>query len=611
MRLLGIGPVGTLMAAGHLKASDKLIVADFANRSSDSTLGPSVTEAFRIDLAQSPLVSLMSTAAVGDALDRMKQPRNQPVTADLGRELAQREGAKAVVVGEISPVGKGYVLTARLVAAQHGAELVALRETADDDGQILKAIDRLSKGMRERIGESLRTIRANDPLEQVTTGSLEALRLYSEGVQATNVGKNEQAITLLKQAVAADSGFAMAWRKLAVAYSNSGGSQALIHDAATRAYLHRDRLPELERDQADAFYFWRVEQDDDKAIEAYRAVLHISPDNLAGLVNLAGILNARRRYAEAESLGVRAVGVAPAIVSTYDVTSPALPFYQAGFYVASGLYDSALTILQQAAQKPQEPGNRAGLLYLQGDLALLHGQLSRAEEHWREVGAIAEQRKLPGQYIDGVLGRAAVAVTFRGDRSGAIKQVEAALQRYPLATIPSADRPYVSLAIFYAQAGQPATARRYVGEYDAATPAGVRANSNSGDWMAGYIALAENRGPEALVAFQQARARGSCTNCAFFEIGQSYDLLKQPDSALVQYARVIETPDNGNGTDDVAWNRPRALRRLGELYEEKGNREKALDYYGQFVTLWKDADPEFQPQVKDVKARMAKLAGER
>jgi len=126
MRLLGIGPIGTLVASGHLKASDRLIVADFTNRASDSTLGPSVTEAFRIDLAQSPLVTLVGSSALGDALDRMKQPRNAVLTPELARELAQREGAKAVVVGDISPVGKGYVLTARLVTPQDGTELVAL-----------------------------------------------------------------------------------------------------------------------------------------------------------------------------------------------------------------------------------------------------------------------------------------------------------------------------------------------------------------------------------------------------------------------------------------------------------------------------------------------------
>ena len=229
-----------------------------------------MTEAFRIDLAQSPLVTLVGSSALGDALDRMKQPRNALLTTDLARELAQREGAKAVVVGDISPVGKGYVLTARLVTPQDGSELVALRETADDDGQILKAIDRLSKSMRERIGESLRSIRANEPLEQVTTGSLEALRLYTEGNRASDLGESEQAISLLKQAVAIDSGFAMAWRKLAVAYSNSGSGQALV-DAATRAYAHRDRLPEMER-------LWPSPITTERRVRLRQGHRHLPPD---------------------------------------------------------------------------------------------------------------------------------------------------------------------------------------------------------------------------------------------------------------------------------------------------------------------------------------------
>src|SRR4029450_1258143 len=56
MRLLGIGPVGTLVASGRLSERDQLVVADFDNRTSDSSLARSVTEAFRIDLGQSPVI---------------------------------------------------------------------------------------------------------------------------------------------------------------------------------------------------------------------------------------------------------------------------------------------------------------------------------------------------------------------------------------------------------------------------------------------------------------------------------------------------------------------------------------------------------------------------
>ena len=53
------------------------------------------------------------------------------------------------------------------------------------------------------------------------------------------------------------------------------------------------------------------------------------------------------------------------------------------------------------------------------------------------------------------------------------------------------------------------------------------------------------------------------------------------------------------------------LRRLGALYEEMGERDKAVEYYSRFVELWKDADPELQPVVADVGARIVQLVGER
>ncbi|HEX4628936.1 MAG TPA: serine/threonine-protein kinase, partial [Gemmatimonadales bacterium] len=164
MRLLGIGPVGTLVASGVLAERDRLVLADFENRTADSTLGPSVTEALRVDLAQSPVVRLLDAAAVGQALGRMGLKPGTAVDLPLARELAQREGAKGVVHGQIDPVGRGYVLSAELVSSSDGAQLVALRENAKDDGAIIEAVNRLSKRLRERIGESLRTIRASDPL---------------------------------------------------------------------------------------------------------------------------------------------------------------------------------------------------------------------------------------------------------------------------------------------------------------------------------------------------------------------------------------------------------------------------------------------------------------
>src|SRR5438132_673411 len=253
----------------------------------------------------------LDAAAVGQALGRMGRAPGASLDLALARELAQREGAKAVVHGQVDPLGRGYVVSAELVSAADGAALVSVRETAQDDGAIIAAVDRLSGRLRERIGESLKRIRASDPLEQVTTRSVEALRKYSQAVRASDAADVVRATTLLEEAIALDTTFAMAYRKLAVVLSNSDGAQSRIVAAATQAFRHRDRLTPLERDLAEAYYYTRVEYDPTKVELAYRAALEQDPENGVALNNLALHFNELRRFAEAESLTTRGIAVAP------------------------------------------------------------------------------------------------------------------------------------------------------------------------------------------------------------------------------------------------------------------------------------------------------------
>src|SRR5438270_3671856 len=351
MRQLGIGPVGTLMASGALAQRDRLVLADFENRTRDSTLGPSLTEALRVDLAQSGVIRLLDEATVGQALVRMGRAPATSLGPALARDLAQREGAKAVVHGQIDPLGRGYVVSAELVGAADGAQLVAVRETARDDGAIIDAVDRLSHRLRERIGESLKSIRASDPVEQVTTSSLEALQRYSQGVRASDAADLVRAAALLEQAIALDSTFAMAYRKLAVVLSNSGGAQSRISAAATQAFRHRDRLTPFERDLAEAYYYTRVEYDPAKTEAAYRAALEQQPENGVPLNNLSLLFNSLKRFAEAESLAVRGIAVAPSQGVLYVNATQA--------QVGQGKYAAAArTVALMAQRAPAHPMRR-------------------------------------------------------------------------------------------------------------------------------------------------------------------------------------------------------------------------------------------------------------
>jgi tetratricopeptide (TPR) repeat protein len=636
MRLLGIGPVGTLVASGRLSERDRLIVADFENRTADSSLGTSVSEAFRIDLAQTPLVRILSTAEVGDALTRMRRDPATPVNPDLAREIATREGAKAVVTGEISSLGKSYVLSARILGAADGAELVALRETAGDDAGIVAALDRLSAKVRERIGESLTTIRAGEPLEKVTTGSLEALRLYNEGARFSDRGFEKQAVERLEQAIAIDSGFAMAWRKLAVALENSRNSQDRVVAATTQAWEHRDRLTEIERQLAIAYYHSAVDVDPDKEEAAYRRVLAIQPDNPVATNNLSLMLSEQGRPKEAEAAILQGLRVHPdtgnmmmqlmlarlmqgrdaEVRATFDTMArmaPGLPMYVWGRGIAlsaMGDYEGAERAFTELSRTSNADANDLSYAH-QGmaRTARIRGRLADAERHTRMAMEVNEQRGLPGVALADAADLARDAVVFRGDSAGALRILEAALAEHPLESMPRLDRPGAQVALVYALAGRRDQARRLLSTFEAEVPEGVRRGRWEWYRARGWLALVDGKPREAVTAFVQGRRASTCARCGAWDEGVAYERAGFADSALAAYRRAVGRDGPWKAQADQ-WGLGPSLKRLGELHEGRGDKAKALEYYGRFVELWKEADPVLQPTVREVRGRMAVLAGE-
>src|SRR3989442_201508 len=141
--------IGSLVASGVLRERERLLLADFQNRSTDSTLGPTLSEAFRIDLSQSPTVKLVDAQTVTDEVQRMRRAAGTTLDLALARELAVRLGIKAVLTGQIDPVGHGYVLSASLVSAGDGQVLTGVRETADNEAALIPALDPLSQPLPE------------------------------------------------------------------------------------------------------------------------------------------------------------------------------------------------------------------------------------------------------------------------------------------------------------------------------------------------------------------------------------------------------------------------------------------------------------------------------
>jgi len=635
MRALGIGSVGTLQAKGLLKEKQPIILAEFVNRSSDSTLGPTLTEAFRVDLSQSQSVKLVDASEVNGALTRMGKPVTIVLTPALASEVAAREGIAAVVVGEIDPVGKSYVVSAKVLSPSNGAVLTAVRENAASDAELIPALDRLSRALRERIGESLVTIRSDQPLERVTTPSLDALRRYTEGVRLINSGDVEASVPLLQQATAIDTGFAMAWRKLAAELSNLNYPFAPMADASTRAYRHRDRLPEVEQQATIAWYFDNVDVDHEKAIQAYRAMLAIDPLNDIALNNLSILLYEAHRYAEAETLAVRCVdegifsycpfhsirallaqgknAASDSLLLRWMKGSPHDPdMLNMRFALASYHGDYAAAEQRNRELAAAMPNSKTWQANAEGNftaLAAVQGHAAQAEQHGAAAARFAEERGVPGNYLERTAQALVVDLRLRNQPGAALAKMSAALAKHPLSSVPAEDRPYPWLVRFYAQAGKPEEAQRLMDEYMKVVPKELTRGEPQRLAAAGDIAFAQGRYADAIARYRELRGEIGCPQCGLFEMAQSYAKLGQSDSARVLYEATLGSSIPFRVNID-AFNLAATYQRLGEIYEAKGDRKKAIEYYLKLTDLWKTADPDLQPIVKDAHARVARLSAE-
>jgi tetratricopeptide (TPR) repeat protein len=633
MRLLGIGSLGTLVAKGALKAREPILLAEFESRAADTTLGATLTEAFRVDLSQSPIVALLDQSQIAQALERMQRPAGTVVGAAVAREVAQRTGAKAIVTGEIAPLGTGYVLSASVISAADGAVLTAVREDAADNAGLLGALDRLSRDVRERIGESLTSLRETPPLEQVTTASLEALRRYSSGIRHFDRGELSEALTELRQAVALDTGFAMAYRKIAwtLWLLNSPRDEQVA--AASKAFALSSRLPEVERDLAVATFYSLVEWDPAQQVSAYRRALERDPTNDIARGNLSNELRRERQFAAAESLldgqgSLSAINLAVAQAAqgrplearaTLDsaaIRSPGDPSLSIVRYnLAASVQDfGAATRISDELVQHLDPHWRENVATLTVFDALTRGRMARAEERMNSAISFAQSRNAGRDVINYSVGLAIADVLIRRRPAEGTARISRALHRYPLDSLTPTDRPYSILAWFYADAGHPDEAERLLRDYAQAVPPKHRVQYGRYDYeqyaARGAIAVARNRLDEAIPFFRAYYDSSGCIVCGLFEMAEVYDRLGQTDSALAILRRYVDTPGIGRVEDDPM-NLAPTLKRLGELYEARGDRANALIYYGKFVDLWRDADPELQPAVRDVKSRIARLAGER
>ena len=265
-----------------LTEKDSILVADFVNQTGDPVFDGTLKQGLVVQLEQSPYLYVFPEERARETLEMMERPHDEKITRELGREICQRRGIKALLVGTVTSLGRNYVIALDAVNSQNGEAIAHQQTEAEGKEQVLKALGRAATSMREHLGESLASIRKFDaPIEQATTPSLEAFKDYTTGVEFRRKGKYAESVAPFTRAIERDKMFALAHEQLGTTYRDLRNI-ALGNAYLGRAYELRERVSERERLTISAAYFRHITGELDKRLETSSRLIETYPQDPYG-----------------------------------------------------------------------------------------------------------------------------------------------------------------------------------------------------------------------------------------------------------------------------------------------------------------------------------------
>jgi DNA-binding winged helix-turn-helix (wHTH) protein/tetratricopeptide (TPR) repeat protein len=607
---------------------DTIVLADFANSTGDAVFDGALRQGLEVQLEQSPFLNLVSEQRIQQTLRLMGQPADARLTPEIAREICERTQSTAFLDGSIASLGSQYVLGLKVVNCRTGDALAQEQVTADGKERVLKALGEAAAKLRGKLGESLGTVQKFDtPLEQASTPSLEALQVYSLGRKTMVVNADyAAAVPLFQRAIRLDPNFAMAYASLGTSYS-SLGETTLGSGNTRKAYELRERLSEREKFYIESHYYLYATGDVEKASQADELWAQTYPRDPAPVNNLADIYVTLGQYDKSLAQYRECLRLDPASGGRYDnlvvvylqlnrlqearataaeaqaknLDSPFLRFilYQLAF-----LQNDAAGMAQQVAWAAGKPGVEDVLLNGEADTAAYSGRLAKARELSRRAVASAERAE-ERETAAGYQADAALREALFGNRAEARQRAAAALG---LST--GRDVQY-GAALAVALAGDAAKSQALAEDLVKQFPENTVVQFNYLPTLRAQLALAHNDSSKACETLQSAApyelgSPGSGTFAAalypVYVRGEAYLAGHHGSEAAAQFQKILEHRG-------VVVNEPiGALAHLGlaRACALQGDTAKARAAYQDFLTLWKDADPDV-PILKQARAEYAKL----
>src|ERR1019366_2695509 len=568
-------------ATQRLTEKDSIVLADFANSTGDPVFDDTLKTALSVSLRQSPFLNVLSDGEVAKTLQEMTRPANTKLTPAVARELCLRAGGKAYLAGSIGSLGSEYVLGLKAVNCQSGDALAQEQVTAAAKEKVLDALGGAASRLRGELGESLATVQKFDvPLEQATTPSLEALKAYSLGHDKTGTA----ALPYDQRAIELDPNFAMGYSAVGSDYS-SLGETGRASDYFAKAFQLREHASEREK------------------LEITRQAVRLAPGNVGRYENLANYALALQRFDEAR----RIIHEGQARKMDDFILHNAL--YGLAFL---GSDSGAMTEQQQwFAGKPDY--ENFGLA-LASDTEAYGGHLGKARELTKRAvdSAIRADSKETGAIWQAI---AAQRDAVYGNPAAARQSSAEALK-----LVPTSQGVGVEAALAFAIAGDTARAESLAQDLGKRFPLDTQVQSLWLPAIQAQLALDKKNPGSALTALQaspielgqiQFIANISCLYPTYVR-GEAYLAAGQGSAAAAEFQKILDH-------SGIVWNCwTGALAHLGgaraNALQAKNStgadadaaRVRALAAYKDFLTLWKDADPDI-PILKEAKDEHPKL----
>jgi eukaryotic-like serine/threonine-protein kinase len=615
--------------AHALTDKDTIVLADFTNTTGDTVFDGTLRQGLSVQLEQSPFLSIISDQQIQQTLQMMGQKPDAKLTPEIALELCQRTASAAVLDGSIAQIGTPYLLTVKAVNCANGATLASTEAQASDKSHVLDVLGKTASEMRSKLGESLSTVQKFDaPLEEATTPSLEALKAYSSGLMVANTTGPAAAIPFYKHAIELDPKFPLAYSMLGRVYGDLGESDASA-DYSRKAYELRARASEAEKYFISAHFHIAVTGDMAKAeqicelwIQAYPRA-EVPHDFLSGIVlpvfgqyeraveeaaeavRLNPHSSISRRLLVASYIGVGRLDEAKAAYEAALQRKLRHPFFHIDLYGIAFLENDKSAMAQQAALSEGQPGIEDELLSLEADTTAYSGQLRDAREFSRRAVDSAERA--------GEKETAATYSAMSGLREALFGKSVEARQCAALAMQRSTGRDAqygAALALAYTRDDK--RAQTLTDDLDKRFPEDTLVQFNYLPTLRAKLALnRENawRGLEILRAATPYEL-GMTTSSTYgwnslypvFVRGEAYLAAHQGSEAAAEFQKILDHRV-------IVLNEPigaLAHVQLGRAYSMQGDTAKAKATYQDFLTLWKDADPDI-PIYIQAKAEYAKL----